>query len=71
MLSIRLNPDTEGLLAALARRTGRAKTYVARELIEGNIERLEDRRLAEAGLASRRKPVFVVAVGHRRRFYAN
>ena len=57
MLSIRRNPDTERRLAALARRTGRTKTYVVGELIEGNLEDLEDRWLAEARLARRRKPL--------------
>ena len=46
MLSIRLNPDIERRLSELAKRTGRTKTYYARELIEGNIEDLEDRYLA-------------------------
>jgi len=50
MLSIRLDPDIERRLSELARRTGRTKSYYARELIEGNIEDLEDRYLAEARL---------------------
>ena len=54
MLSIRLNPDIERRLSDLAKRTGRTKTYYARELIEGNIEDLEDRYLAEARLSKRR-----------------
>ena len=54
MLSIRLDPDIERRLSDLAKRTGRTKTYYARELIEGNIEDLEDRYLAEARLAKRR-----------------
>ena len=53
MLSIRLNPDIERRLSDLAKRTGRTKTYYARELIEGNIEDLEDRYLAEARLSKR------------------
>ena len=57
MLSIRLDPDIEKRLAELARRTGRTKSYYARELIEGNLEDLEDRYLAEARLEKRRPPL--------------
>lgn len=53
MLSIRLDPDSERRLSELAKRAGRRKTCYARELIEGNIEDLEDRHLAEARLAKR------------------
>jgi RHH-type rel operon transcriptional repressor/antitoxin RelB len=56
MLSIRLDPDIERRLSELAKRTGRTKSYYARELIEGNIEDLEDRYLAEARLEKRRPP---------------
>ena len=54
MLSIRLEPEIERRLSELAKRTGRTKTYYARELIESNIEDLEDRYLAEARLEKRR-----------------
>ncbi len=54
MLSVRLDPDIERRLSELAKRTGRTKSYYARELIEGNIEDLEDRYLAEARLEKRR-----------------
>jgi RHH-type rel operon transcriptional repressor/antitoxin RelB len=57
MLSIRLDPDIEKRLSKLAQRTGRTKSYYARELIEGNIEDLEDRYLAEARLEKRRTPL--------------
>ncbi len=57
MLSIRLDPAIERRLSELAKRTGRTKTYYARELIEGNIEDLEDRYLAEARLEKRRRPL--------------
>jgi RHH-type rel operon transcriptional repressor/antitoxin RelB len=53
MLSIRLDPDIERRLSDLARRTGRTKSFYARELIEGNMEDLEDRYLAESRLESR------------------
>ncbi|MGH9344136.1 MAG: type II toxin-antitoxin system RelB family antitoxin [Terriglobia bacterium] len=56
MLSIRLDPDIEKRLSQLAERTGRTKSYYARELIETNIEDLEDRYLAEARLEKRRSP---------------
>jgi RHH-type rel operon transcriptional repressor/antitoxin RelB len=54
MLSIRLDPEIERRLSELAQRTGRTKSYYARELIEDNIEDLEDRYLAEARLEKRR-----------------
>ena len=54
MLSIRLDPDIERRLSELAKRTGRTKTSYARELIEGNIEDLEDRFLAQARMERRR-----------------
>jgi len=57
MLSIRLDPDIERRLSELARRTGRTRSYYVRELIEGNIEDLEDRYLAEARLEKRRPPL--------------
>ncbi|HTD43540.1 MAG TPA: TraY domain-containing protein [Bryobacteraceae bacterium] len=57
MLSIRLDPDIERRLNELARRTGRTKSYYARELIESNIEDLEDRYLAEARLEKGRPPL--------------
>jgi len=53
MLSLRLDPDIERRLDQLARRTGRTKSYYARELIESNLEDLEDRYLAEARLEKR------------------
>jgi len=57
MLSIRLDPDIERRLSELARRTGRTRSYYVRELIEGNVEDLEDRYLAEARLEKRRPPL--------------
>jgi RHH-type transcriptional regulator, rel operon repressor / antitoxin RelB len=53
MLSIRLDPDIEKRLSELAKRTGRTKSYYARELIQTHIEDLEDRYLAEARLEKR------------------
>ena len=51
MLAIRLPPQIELRLAALAQRTGRSKTFYAREAILEHIENLEDLYLAEQELA--------------------
>jgi len=51
MLAIRLPPQVEARLAALAARTGRTKTFYAREAILEHIEDLEDVYLAEKELA--------------------
>lgn len=50
MLAIRLPPDLEERLAALAERTGRTKTFYAREAIMQHIDDLEDLYLAEREL---------------------
>jgi RHH-type transcriptional regulator, rel operon repressor / antitoxin RelB len=47
MLAIRLNDELERRLAELARRTGRTKTFYAREAIETHLDDLEDFFLAE------------------------
>jgi RHH-type rel operon transcriptional repressor/antitoxin RelB len=66
MLAIRLPADLENRLAALAERTGRTKTFYAREAIEKYIDDLEDLYLAEKELAKvqsgRSKPVPLSAV---------
>ena len=46
MLAIRLKPDLEERLDALARKTGRTKTFYAREAIEEHLEDMEDYYLA-------------------------
>ena len=46
MLAIRLQPDLEERLTELARKTGRTKTFYAREAIEQHLEDLEDYYLA-------------------------
>jgi len=60
MLAIRLPTEIEERLDALAERTGRTKTYYAREAIEKYIDDLEDLYLADAELervrAGRSKP---------------
>jgi RHH-type rel operon transcriptional repressor/antitoxin RelB len=50
MLALRLPADIEERLDALARRTGRSKSFYAREAILEHLEDLEDRYLAEAAL---------------------
>jgi RHH-type rel operon transcriptional repressor/antitoxin RelB len=47
MLAVRLNPKIEKRLEALAARTGRTKTFYAREAIEAHLDDLEDFYLAE------------------------
>jgi RHH-type transcriptional regulator, rel operon repressor / antitoxin RelB len=51
MLAIRLPKALEDRLADLAARTGRTKTFYAREAIERHLDDLEDLFLAEAELA--------------------
>jgi len=46
MLAIRLDPETEKRLDALAKKTGRTKTFYAREAILEHLENLEDVYLA-------------------------
>ena len=46
MLAIRLDKKTEDRLASLARKTGRTKTFYAREAILAHLEDLEDAFLA-------------------------
>ncbi|HEV2619206.1 MAG TPA: DUF6290 family protein [Acidobacteriaceae bacterium] len=47
MLAIRLPEDIENRLAALAKKTGRSKTFYVREAIAEHLEDLEDLYLAE------------------------
>jgi len=57
MLAVRLDPDLEARLDAVARRTGRSKSYLAREALRERIEELEDLALVEEALRDDRKPV--------------
>ena len=50
MLALRLPEDVEKRLAALAKKTGRTKSFYAREAILEHIEELEDYYLAEERL---------------------
>jgi len=51
MLAIRLPVNIEKRLARLAKRTGRTKTYYAREAILQHLEDLEDIYIADKRLA--------------------
>ena len=51
MLALRLPPEIEQRLAALAKKTGRSKSYYAREAILRQIDDLEDYYLARRRLA--------------------
>lgn len=53
MLSIRLDQDTERRLDALAKATGRTKSYYAREAILSHLEEMEDRYIAIQRLEER------------------
>ena len=46
MLALRLPPDIEQRLDALAKKTGRSKSYYAREAILRQLEDIEDTYLA-------------------------
>jgi RHH-type rel operon transcriptional repressor/antitoxin RelB len=50
MLALRLPPEVEKRLERLARRTGRTKSFYAREAILRHLEDLEDFHLAERRL---------------------
>lgn len=52
MLALRLSKEIEGRLALLAERTGRTKTYYARQAILEYLEDMEDIYLAEKVLES-------------------
>jgi len=54
MLAIRLPAEVENRLAALAKATGRTKTFYAREAILEHLEDLEDLYLAEQRLIANR-----------------
>lgn len=51
MLALRLPPEIEARLDALARKTGRTKSFYAREAILRQIEDIEDDYLARKRLA--------------------
>ena len=51
MLAVRLEKDLEERLERLAAKTGRTKTFYAREAIEAHLDDLEDFYLAQERLA--------------------
>jgi len=51
MLALRLPPEIEERLDALAKLTGRTKSYYAREAISAHLDNLEDIYLSEQRLA--------------------
>jgi RHH-type rel operon transcriptional repressor/antitoxin RelB len=51
MLALRLAPDIEKRLESLAKKTGRTKSFYAREAILRHIEDLEDYHVARRRLA--------------------
>jgi len=51
MLALRLPPEIEKRLDALAKKTGRSKSYYVREAILRHLEDLEDYHLARRRLA--------------------
>ena len=55
MLAIRLQEDIDARLESLAKRTGRSKTFYAREAILEHLEDLEDLYLAEQVVQRMRK----------------
>ncbi len=50
MLALRLPPEVEKRLSELARRTGRTKSFYAREAILDHLDELEDLYLAQKAL---------------------
>lgn len=52
MLALRLPPEIEARLDALAKKTGRTKSFYAREAILEHIEDLEDAYIAEERIRS-------------------
>lgn len=55
MLAIRLSEDIEARLTALAKQTGRTKTFYAREAILRHLEDLEDYYLAAHAVSAIRE----------------
>ena len=55
MLAVRLDKDLEKRLERLAEKTGRTKTFYAREAIEAHLDDLEDFFLAQERLRDFRR----------------
>ncbi len=60
MLGVRLEPEMEKRLERLAKKTGRTKSYYAKEAIRQYIEDREDSLLADEVLG-RNEPTFTLA----------
>lgn len=56
MLAIRLDEEVESRLESLAKKTGRTKTYYAREAILEHLEDMEDYYLAVEAIQNPGKP---------------
>ena len=65
MLALRLPPAIEKRLGTLAKKTGRTKSYYAREAILRQIEDIEDYYLARRRLARGRPRVTLESVERR------
>jgi RHH-type rel operon transcriptional repressor/antitoxin RelB len=59
MLGVRLEPDIERRLERLAKKTGRTKSYYAKEAIRQYIDDREDSLLADE-ILSRNEPTFTL-----------
>jgi RHH-type transcriptional regulator, rel operon repressor / antitoxin RelB len=57
MLALRLPPEIEKRLASLAKKTGRSKSFYAREAILTHIEDLEDLYQARKALEEGGEPI--------------
>ena len=57
MLALRLPPDIEKRLANLAKKTGRSKSFYAREAILSYLDDLEDAYLARKALEEGGEPI--------------
>jgi RHH-type rel operon transcriptional repressor/antitoxin RelB len=62
MLALRLPPEIDKRLTDLARRTGRTKSFYAREAILRHLEDIEDYHLARRRLARRSARVTLEAL---------
>jgi len=64
MLAIRLDPEIESRLERLAKKTGRTKTFYAREAILEHLEDMEDTYLAAQRLQHPAKTYSAEEVKH-------
>jgi RHH-type rel operon transcriptional repressor/antitoxin RelB len=64
MLTLRLPAEIEKRLAALAEKTGRTKSFYARQAIVRHLDDLEDYHLARARLGRRAARVSLEALEH-------